>query len=428
MHSMPPRLRLAAVAAALAATLSALLVPTAASAAPMVQADSYSLGAAEPFTPAAGAGILANDAEVDIPGRFISISTRPMHGKLTLPDNSGAFTYTPDLGFVGADRFVYCVSLGAACVTNEATVTLDVVAHVVRIEAADRFAESAAISASRFAAGVAVAYVASGQVFPDALSAGPAAGAIGSPVLLVTKDAIPDSIQQELARLAPKKIIVLGGVNTISVSVQNELRALTGAVTRYDGADRYEVSAKISANTFRPGLPAVYIASGEVFPDALSASAAAGLNRGPVLLVSKDAVPQVIADEVGRLKPGRIVVLGGVNTVSDAVVARLDVIAPATRTTGADRYEVSANTAAGAFIVPKGVVFIASGEVFPDALSGSPAAITRAAPVLLVSKNSIPASVEAQLARLTPSRIVVLGGPNSISTQVEAQLATYLAK
>ncbi len=432
MNSNRLRVRIAAVCGALAVGLSALVFPTAASAAtPMVAADEYSIGAAEPFTTDDGAGILTNDTDVDFPGRLITVSSRTKHGKLTGPDSSGQFTYAPDLGFVGLDNFVYCVSAGAGCVTNEASVTIDVVSHIERIGASDRFAESAAISASRFAPETEVAYVASGQVFPDALSAGSAAGSsglFGSPVLLVTKDTVPDAIQKELTRLAPKKIIVLGGVNTISAGVQTQLRAFAQSVDRYDGADRYEVSALISAKTFLPGLPVVYVASGEVFPDALSGSAAAGLNRAPVLLVGKNSVPKVIADELARLKPPKIIVLGGANTVSDAVVAQLKGIAPTSRTAGADRYEVSANTAVGAFINPNRVVFIASGEVFPDALSGSPAAIVRGAPVLLVSKDSIPASVAAQLARLTPGRIVVLGGVNSISTRVEAELATYLAK
>jgi putative cell wall-binding protein len=60
-----------------------------------------------------------------------------------------------------------------------------------------------------------------------------------------------------------------------------------------------------------------------VFPDALSASATAIANHAPVLLVTKGAVPSATAAELARLAPDRIVVLGGTNTVSDAVLGAL---------------------------------------------------------------------------------------------------------
>ncbi|WP_291050217.1 cell wall-binding repeat-containing protein [Herbiconiux sp.] len=73
------------------------------------------------------------------------------------------------------------------------------------------------------------------------------------------------------------------------------------------------------------------------------------------------------------------------------------------------------------------MVYVASGAVFPDALSGSAGAIADKAPVLLVTRDSIPASVVAQLQRLKPYRIVVLGGTNTISDTVRDALDKYLA-
>lgn len=407
---------------------AAVLAPGTAFATPMVADDSYTLGAASPFTPAVGAGLFANDTEVNVPGAIVKIQAGPTHGGLSNVESNGGFTYTPSSGFIGTDTFTYCVSLGAGCVTGSATVSLTVVTHVERIGAADRFAESAAISRSRFTVGLDVVYVASGAVFADALSAGAAAGTLSAPILLVTRDSIPGAVKDELARLIPKKIVVLGGVNTVSAAVEAELVDYA-PVERVGGADRYEVSAAVSQGVFAPGRRVAYVASGEVFPDALSASAAAGVNGGPVLLAQKEGLPPAVAAELGRLKPAKIVVLGGVNTISDAVVARLQMISPTTRVAGADRYAVSAAASAGAFD-PKEtrVVYIASGENFPDALAGSPVAVVRPAPVLLVSKNSIPADVAAELRRINPVRIVVLGGPNSISPQVETDLAGYLAK
>ncbi len=295
-----------------------------------------------------------------------------------------------------------------------------------RLAGADRFEVSAAISAATFPPGAATAYVASGEVFPDALSASAAAGAEGSPVLLVTKGAVPPSVASELGRLHPQRIVVLGGPNTVGDGVIAALGAYSDTVSRLGGADRFALSAAISASVFSPGRPVAYVASGEVFTDALAGSPAAGLAGGPMLLTRRDGVPSAVAAELRRLAPARIVLLGGVNTVSVATQTELAAIAPVERVAGADRFAVAASISAGAFATGSRTVYIASGEKFPDALSGAAAAIRDRAPVLLVTRDTLPATIAAELARLQPSAVVVLGGTASVSDAVAGAVAGYL--
>ena len=95
-------------------------------------------------------------------------------------------------------------------------------------------------------------------------------------------------------------------------------------VTRLAGPNRYATSAEISKATYGPGVAVAYVATGLGFADALSGAAAAGLQGGPLLLVPGTSIPSVIATELGRLKPGRIVVLGGTAAVSAGVASALD--------------------------------------------------------------------------------------------------------
>lgn len=296
---------------------------------------------------------------------------------------------------------------------------------VERIGGADRFAVSAAISAKTYATGSPVAYVASGAVFTDALSASAAAGAEGGGVLLVQKNAIPPVIADELTRLKPQQIIVLGGTDTIDTSVETALKAYSNTVTRTGGADRYAVSAAVSLHAFGPMRPVAYIASGAVFPDALSGSAGAGRQGGPVLLVEKDGIPTVVQTELERLAPSKIVVLGGTNTVSDSVVSALGKLAPTARIGGADRFAVSAGVSANAFPAETPIAYVASGTNFPDALSGGAAAIANGAPVLLVNPDTLPATIDAELDRLLPTRVIILGGTNSVSDAVATAVANH---
>jgi putative cell wall-binding protein len=403
--------------------------PSAALAAPTAADDSYTVSAGALFTTPLGLGVLANDLGVDL-SALVSVSTGPAHGVLSSVGAGGGFSYLPAEGFVGVDVFSYCVRLlpGTPCVTANATVSLTVNPVVERIGGADRYAVSAGVSAAKFEPQAGSVYIASGAVFPDALSASAAAGAEGAPVLLVTRDTIPVVVAEELRRLEPQKIVVLGGTNTIGAAVEAALRGFSPVLERIGGADRYAVSAAISEATFGPARPVAYIASGEVFPDALSGSAAAGARGGPVLLVQKGVIPEVVADELDRLDPAKIVVLGGLNTIAESVMTELSATATTSRIAGADRFDVSANVSLDTFRPGNTrTVYVASGEVFPDALSGWAAAIKNHAPVLLVTKNAIPASVAAELDRLHPTRIVVLGGTNTISEAVAVQLAGHLA-
>ncbi len=318
----------------------------------------------------------------------------------------------------------------AASTTASGAVTAAVGPTVTRLDGADRYDVSANLSATTFSPGVPVAYVATGEKFPDALSGGPAGGVNGGPVLLVHSTSVPDSVASELARLKPRRIVVLGGTVSVSGSVETALAAYTsGSVTRLDGADRYDVSAAISASTFAPGVPVAYVATGEKFPDALSGGPAGGAHGGPVLLVRPTSVPDSVATELARLKPQRIVVLGGTVSVSGSVQTALGAYTTGavTRLDGADRYDVSANLSATTFSPGVPVAYVATGEKFPDALSGGPAGGAHGGPVLLVRPTSVPDSVATELARLKPQRIVVLGGTVSVSGSVAARLASPTA-
>lgn len=79
-----------------------------------------------------------------------------------------------------------------------------------RLAGENRFDTAAAVSAATFDPGVDVAFVATGQNFPDALAGGPLAGVRSAPILLTAQDALPPETAAELDRLDPGSITVLG--------------------------------------------------------------------------------------------------------------------------------------------------------------------------------------------------------------------------
>lgn len=296
-----------------------------------------------------------------------------------------------------------------------------------RLSGLDRYATGAAVSAATFAPGVPVAYVATGMGFADALSGSAAAGAGRGPVLLVPPTNIPSAVAAELTRLHPARIVVLGGTGAVSAAVENQLSSFASA-TRVAGGDRYATSAAISSTAFASGPhPVAYIASGEDFPDALSggALAAGATGGGPLLLVTRDAIPAAITTELNRLRPSKIVVLGGPGAVGAAVRATLGARAPVTTLSGADRYATSAAVADG-FPAAASSVYIAVGTSYPDGLAAAAAAGNRNAPVLLVTQHSIPAVTAGALTRLQPNSIIVVGGTAAIDNGVQTALGAYV--
>jgi glucose/arabinose dehydrogenase/putative cell wall-binding protein len=194
---------------------------------------------------------------------------------------------------------------------------------VDRMAGPDRYATAASISAGTFAPGVPAAFIATGAAFPDGLSGSAAAAHFDGPVLLTQPGLLPGSTRTELTRLNPQRIFVLGGTGAVSDAVLTALDPYTtGPVTRLAGNDRYGTAAAISGATWTQSN-IVYIATGANFPDGLAGGAAAGSLDVPMLLVRSTDVPSIVGQEIIRLHPTRIVILGGTGAVSAAVAAEL---------------------------------------------------------------------------------------------------------
>jgi putative cell wall-binding protein/spore germination protein YaaH len=192
---------------------------------------------------------------------------------------------------------------------------------VTRIGGADRYATAALVAKATFPAGAPVAYLATGTAFPDALSAAPVAASQGGPVLLTNPTKLPTATATELQRLDPATVVIVGGEGAVSSGVVQAVSTLlpTAHLIRLGGSDRYATSALV-AGQFAPGAPAVYVATGVTFPDALSASAVAGASASPLLLTTATTLPSEATSQIERIGPPRAIVLGGTDVVSDSVV------------------------------------------------------------------------------------------------------------
>ena len=228
------------------------------------------------------------------------------------------------------------------------------------------------------------------------------------------------------SRLTRILLVLATAVAAVVVPPAAPASAAGMTVQRFGGADRFATAALVSANHFAPGVPAVFVATGFNFPDALAGGPAAARAGGPILLVTQTKIPPATKAELTRLRPSRIVVLGGSGVISDGVASALAAYQTGggvSRLGGADRYGTAAAVSRATFTTP-GVAnaYVATGLVFPDALVGGAAAARSGSPVLLTKPGLLPGATEAELRRLAPARIIVLGGPNAIGDGVVARL------
>lgn len=202
-------------------------------------------------------------------------------------------------------------------------------------------------------------------------------------------------------------------------------------IDRVAGADRYGTAACVARAVYPTAAGGtVLLARGDDsggWPDALAGTVLADAVGGPILLTDPLTLPPATRDEIRRLTPATVLVLGGTQAVSDRVLRAVRDAAPQARidrVAGADRYATAAAVSerAGA----TGTAFVVNGHRPADALvAGAPAARVGAA-LLLVGTDSVPAATEAALDVV--QQVVIVGGYGVVGGAAEARLADLVGR
>ncbi len=141
----------------------------------------------------------------------------------------------------------------------------------IRRSGSDRYATAVSLSASTYEAGsVGTVVVATGENFPDALSAAGLAGAYGSPVLLTRTASLPDIVLAEIRRLGAHNAVIVGGPPAVAPAVVTALMDAGLSVSRVSGDNRYATSAavadRIAALKGTAFSKTAFVVRGDMFP------------------------------------------------------------------------------------------------------------------------------------------------------------------
>ena len=271
--------------------------------------------------------------------------------------------------------------------------------------------------------------LASGENFPDALSASSLAGAYKAPVIMTSRDSLSEQAKTEIERLGASKVFIIGSPAAISTSVESMLGDMGLTTERIAGSNRQETAAKVASKTADAKSPStVIVASGENFPDALSISPYAYAKGYPIYLTEDRGALSLSTikaiQSLGTVE--RVIIVGSSAVVSESSESQLESIAPTVeRWSGSNRYETSLRIAEGA--VADGMtwsnVVVASGENFPDGLAGASLAGKRGGVLLLTAQGDASAVAHAiASAKGKVKSCYVLGSEAAVSANAKKQI------
>lgn len=205
-------------------------------------------------------------------------------------------------------------------------------------------------------------------------------------------------------------------------------------VTWVKGASRYETAVKVSQTSFPTTAPAVVLATGANFPDALCAAPLATAYGGPILLVPPaSSLDAKVLAELNRLRPTNVFVIGSSAAVSAGIEAQVKALSwspTVTRLAGADRFSTSAMVADAVKSKRGSVskVIVANGMNYPDALAVAPLAAQNGWPILLTKTTSLPSQTVSAVSSMAAGSSLIVGSSASVSSAVESQLPSPLRK
>lgn len=254
--------------------------------------------------------------------------------------------------------------------------------------------------------------------FPDALAGTPLAVARRAPLLLSSPVELPPATLAEVERVLPAggTVTLLGGEAALAPAVATALVERGYAIERVSGPNRFATAAALAEALGAPDD--VLVASGNRFPDALGAGPAAASVEGAVLLTADESLPPETAAYLDARPAARVAAVGG--PAARAVPTARPLV-------GADRYATNVALAEEFFPAP-GVVGLATGLDFPDALAGGTAVGLLGGPVLLSDPAALPEPIRRYLEarRGSTEHALLFGGERALSAAVRDEIGALV--
>ncbi|HFG9227389.1 TPA: cell wall-binding glycosyl-hydrolase Cwp19 [Clostridioides difficile] len=296
--------------------------------------------------------------------------------------------------------------------SSEEPVTPPSNVKVEKLRGDERYDTAVAISKKGWATNSDTVVLVNGYSIVDGITSTPLATSNDAPILLVNKDNIPTSTKNELKRLNPSKVILIGGNNSIGDKVESEIKDTLSnvSINRVGGSDRYSTSLMIAKELVKTNpVEKLYITSGTGEADSLSITSKAGEEKQPIVLVSKDNVSDEVYNWISDLKVKDAYFIGGNLSISDSVINKLDKVitndVSKNRIAGENREETNGKVIQKFYPNAEySSMFVSKSNQLVDALTSGPLAAKLKSPVVMLG-NSV---TSAQKTALEPKKTTLV--------------------
>ncbi len=170
-------------------------------------------------------------------------------------------------------------------------------------------------------------FIATGANFPDALSAAAAGGAVNAPVLLGNGASAPSLSAAQtsaLSRSKTKTVHLVGGTGVVNARLEANIRAKGYSTSRLFGSNRYATNAAVNRyvdSKVGTSVTDMWVATGQNFPDALSAAAPAGNGTSRLVLSGGACLPKDSVSSILGTQLDRVHLVGGSGVLGPSIAA-----------------------------------------------------------------------------------------------------------
>jgi putative cell wall-binding protein len=355
------------------------------------------------------------------------------------------------------DGEVYLAASDKTSSTFLGDVGVATVVSQTRVGGSDRYSTATQLFDPQFSFATSVV-LASGVNYPDALSAGYLAKQLNTGVLTTDPASLSNKTKEELVAHGIATVYLIGGTAAVSQNVQNQVEALhVGndsaspllAVVRIAGSDRFATNNLVDTYQTLAASTTAIVATGSNFADALAVGPAIYETGDPLILTSGSTLSTSANATIAHLGIKNAIIVGGTSAVSSALATALAAagVTVTYRIAGADRTETAADIAAwetsglpaaGAYgalsslgFTDTGLVSVARGDTFADALVAGPVAgAEQHVIVLIANPNTVGAGIGQYLAGRggTVTTLQALGQVGAVSAAALNAAAETLTK
>lgn len=251
----------------------------------------------------------------------------------------------------------------------------------------------------------------------DALTATPYASLKNAPILITHKDNLTPATLTRLKAMNVKNVDIVGGVNSVSENVVNQLKANGMTVNRIAGNSRYETGLEVAKAMDKiSDVSKIAVVNGEKgLPDAVSVAAPAADNKMPIILAHPtNGLDAATKTFINGESISKSYVIGSTTSMPESIANSL----PGTKTRlgGTDRHDTNAkvikefytqNELDNIYVAKSG--YVNNDTELVDALAAGVLAAKNDDPVLIVGKT-LGTTQESLLKDKSFTKITQIGG------------------